>query len=300
MRQPRPSRTKPVSAGQVYAEQLGSLGGQRRKERALQVARRQAEHAAETAEAAMLRAEAANTAKTHFLASMSHELRTPLNAVIGFSDVLRSQGTSSPAGGVQVADPSKYADHIHEAGVHLLAIVDDILDTAKLESGKIILHEDPVDCGALLASCRTFISGLAQARGVALEFRAAPDLPGLWGDAQRLRQILINLLSNAVKFTPEGGRVLLQAQPQQDGSMTILVADTGVGMREEDLPRALAPFQQIEVDATRRSEGTGLGLPLAKAFIELHGGSLEIRSQVGVGTRVTLHLPARRVRRAQA
>ena len=300
MRQPRPSKAKPVSAGLAFAEQLGSLAGRRRKERALQVARRQAERAAETAEAALLRAEAANAAKTHFLASMSHELRTPLNAVIGFSEVLRSQGTAGPAGALPVPDPREYADHIHEAGVHLLAIVDDILDTAKLESGKITLREDPIDCAELLGSCRTFISGLAEARGVGLEFAADPALPGLWGDGQRLRQVLINLLSNALKFTPEGGRVRLQAQLQADGSMAFAVADTGVGMREEDLPRALAPFQQIEPDAARRHEGMGLGLPLAKAFTELHGGTLEIQSAPGVGTRVTVRLPAGRVRRTQA
>ncbi len=300
MQQMRSSRTKQISAGQAFAEQLGSLGGQRRKERALQAAKRQAERLAETAEAAMLRAEAANTAKTHFLASMSHELRTPLNAIIGFSDAMRGGAASGPAAGVTVKDTSEYADHIHEAGMHLLAIVDDILDTAKLESGKITLREDPVDTMALLASCQNVIAGLAESRGVALEFRGDPKLPGIWGDEQRLRQVLINLLSNAVKFTPKGGRVVLQAQMLEDGSIAFMVADTGVGMREEDLPRALAPFQQIEPDATKRREGTGLGLPLAKAFTELHSGTLEIKSSPGAGTRVMVRLPVSRVRRKQA
>ncbi len=248
----------------------------------------------------MLRAQAASTAKTQFLAGLSRGLRPPLNAIVGLSDVLRGRGPSGPAAGAEAADPSKCADHIHEAGVHVLAILDDVLDAAKLESGEITLREDPVDCAALLGACRTSVSGLAEARGIALEVRADPDLPGLWGDEQRLRQILVNLLSNAVNFTPEGGRVLLQAQAQKDASMAFFVADTGIGMREEDLPKALAPFQRVEADSDRRQEGTGLGLPLAKAFTELHGGTLQIQSKLGAGTCVTVRLPARRVRRAQA
>lgn len=300
MREARSVLKRRSSAGLAYAEQLGKLVDQRRKERVLRLAKRQAEQAAEAAEAAMLRTEAANAAKTHFLASMSHELRTPLNAIIGFSEVLRSQGTSDPAAAVRVTDPSKYAAHIHEAGVHLLNIVNDILDTAKLESGAITLREDPVDCRSLLASCQTFFSGLAKERGVSLQVQAQEGLPGLWGDEQRLKQILINLLSNALKFTPEGGAVALRAQARAEGGLTFEVADSGIGIHEEDIDKVLQPFEQLAVDLARHFEGTGLGLPLAKAFTELHGGTLEIASKIGVGTRVTLHFPPSRVRRTQA
>ena len=300
MRDTRTLSKKPASAGLIYAEQLGKLAGQRRKERALQLAKRQAEQAAEAAEAAMLRSEAANAAKTHFLANMSHELRTPLNAIIGFSDVLRLQDSGDPADVVLVEDASNYADHIYEAGNHLLSIVNDILDTAKLESGGVTLREDPIDCVALLTSCQTFFSRLAEERGVSLRFQAARDLPRLWGDEQRLKQVLINLLSNALKFTPEGGQVVARAMTDTTGDMVFEVADTGIGIHRENIERALLPFQQLEVDLDRRFEGTGLGLPLAKAFTELHGGSLEIASKVGAGTRVTLRFPSSRVRRTEA
>ena len=300
MRGPQSLRKRPASAGLAFAEQLGRTVGQYRKEQALKIARNQAERSAEAARSALLRTEAANRAKTHFLANMSHELRTPLNAIIGFSDVLRSQGMEGPAGAVAVSDPGEYAGYIHEAGVHLLGVVNDILDTARLESGGVAIREDMVDCNALLRACQTFISGLATKSGVSLAFQAAPYLPKLWADEQRLRQVLINLLTNALKFTPPGGQAALLAQLAKDGSMMFRVVDTGVGMHQQDIPKALTPFQQLEVDFTRKQEGTGLGLPLAKAFTELHGGTLQVESVVGKGTCVTVRIPPSRVRKAEA
>jgi signal transduction histidine kinase len=239
-------------------------------------------------------AESANRAKSEFLATMGHELRTPLNAVIGFSEIIMD-AVMGPVDGRY----REYARDIHKSGQHLLGLIGDVLDLSKVEAGRLELHEGAVDVGRVIAACRRLVIERARANGVAIEEAVAPDLPPLMADELRLKQIVLNLVSNAVKFTPAGGRVSVAASVAE-GGMTITVADTGIGMRTEDIPAALEPFRQVDDALNRRFQGTGLGLPLAKMLTELHGGTLEIASEPGRGTTVRVRLPESRVVRKAA
>ncbi len=286
-------RTRPTAA-HLYAQQLGRIVGQRRNEIALRSAKQRAENSAEIAHSAMMQLEAANEAKTHFLANMSHELRTPLNAIIGFSEILQSHGDPTKQLGVSINKHGEYTRHIHDSGVHLLKIVNDILDTAKIESGEFELREDGIATEGMIRSCRAMISELAANNGIELRFDLAEDLPNIWADELRLKQILMNLLSNAIKFTPAGGCIDLRARRGETGGLTITVSDSGIGIHPNDIEKVLAPFHQVEGHLNRKYEGTGLGLPLAKAFTELHGGSLKLESALGSGTTVKVSFPAKR------
>ncbi len=240
-------------------------------------------------------AEVASRVKSEFLATMSHELRTPLNAVLGFSEMIRA-GTSGPID----AKYQGYAADIHTSGEHLLALISDILDISKIESGRLELHEERVSLSALVARCARLIAPRAENGEIAIAERLPSDLPDVIVDEVRIKQALLNLLSNAVKFTHTGGRVTVSAHEAADGSVEISVADDGIGMRPEDVPVALEPFRQVDSRLSRPYEGTGLGLPLAKRLIELHGGSLEIETAPERGTCVTLRLPPERVIRRQS
>ena len=276
-----------------YVDQLGRIVERDRAEAALLAAKQDAERSAEMARTAMMEAEAADRAKTEFLANMSHELRTPLNAIIGFSDMMMSglSGADNPRKFVE------YASDIHESGQHLLEVINDILDLAKIEAGELELHEQVVSVQKIAKSCLTIIRERARENGLDLRDDLPTDLPALRADERKLKQILINLLSNAVKFTPEGGEVSLNGGMHPDGSFWFAVTDSGIGIASEDIPKALAPFWQVDSDLSRRYEGTGLGLPLTKALVEVHGGKMEIESEVGVGTTVTVEFTADRVRR---
>jgi len=235
-------------------------------------------------------AEEANAAKSRFLAHMSHELRTPLNSVIGFSEGMRSGllGTRCSA------RCNGYLDHIHRAGSLLLELIDEVLDMAKVEAGTIDLQEGEVEVRDLVEESLELVRQRAEGSGVHLELSIADDLPSVRGDYRRLRQVLLNLLSNAVKFTPEDGTVSLTAERRADGGVTLTVADTGIGIAPEDLATVFAPFGRVESVLHRNADGTGLGLPLARQFTELHGGTLTLASALGEGTRVTVALPAER------
>ncbi len=235
-------------------------------------------------------AELASRSKTEFLANMSHELRTPLNAVIGFSDVLIGE-IFGPLGDARYRD---YAHDIRDSGNHLLNLINDVLDVAKIEFGRIELIEESVSLGEVIDSCVRLVRERADAAGVALVTDVPPDLPELRADTRRMKQVLINLLSNAVKFTPSGGRVTISAATD-GGDLTLAVTDTGIGMAPEDLATALQPFGQIDSRLARKYQGTGLGLPLTKAMVELHGGSLELISAPGQGTTALVRLPAERI-----
>jgi signal transduction histidine kinase len=235
-------------------------------------------------------AEEANRTKTEFLANMSHELRTPLNAIIGFSETL----SLAAMGGPLDRRRQGYVDDIHRSGLHLLEIINDVLDLSKIEAGRLALQEEATSFDEILGACERLTRDRAAAGGVELRVEPLTDAPALLADPLRLKQIVLNLLSNAIKFTPEGGRVILSASASGAG-LAISVTDTGVGMRPEDIPIALEPFRQIDGSLTRRHAGTGLGLPLAKRLAELHGGALEIVSEPGRGTRVSLALPATRL-----
>ena len=242
------------------------------------------------AEEARLAAESANRSKSRFLAVMSHELRTPLNAIIGFSDLIRSQSL----GLLQPAKYREYAEDIHVSGQNLLAVINDILDMAKIEDGKMVLFEEAIDLGEQITGAIRFVAERARQGQVALDREIAPGLPPLFADQRSVRHILLNLLSNAIKFTPDGGRVTVRAK-RTDGGLELVVADTGIGMSAEHLAVALTPFGQVANEYTRRHDGTGLGLPLVKSLAELHGASMKIESALGHGTTVRISFPAERV-----
>ena len=236
-------------------------------------------------------AEAGNRAKSEFLATMSHELRTPLNAIIGFSEIIRDE-LYGPAGHTSYKD---YAADIHSSGRHLLNIISGILEFAKIEAGKLQLTERVVDPRPVLEACMRVVETRAQRAEIKLEMNLPEALPQLKADETRLKQIVLNLLSNAVKFTPPGGTVRLSIKSNQTEGCHIVVEDTGIGIAPQDIRLALSAFGQIESDLSRRYEGTGLGLTLAKSFVEMHGGTLLIESEPKVGTKVTVVLPAERV-----
>src|SRR5262245_27326667 len=274
-----------------YASRLGVLVKQRHAEAALLAAKQDAEYAAEAARSAMFHADAANKAKTEFLANMSHELRTPLNAIIGFSEMMAMQ-LFGPLDNRYL----EYAGDIRRSGQHLLGLVNGILDLAKIEGRHLEMHEAVFDVTAAIQDCVSMLAGHCTAAELTLDCRIAAGIPPLWGDELKLKQILVNLLSNAVKFTPGGGRILLEARASAKTGLEISVSDTGIGIAQHDIPKAMTPFQRIENQYNRRHEGTGLGLPLSKALTEMHGGRLLLSSAVGVGTNVTVYFPPDRFR----
>ena len=236
-------------------------------------------------------AESANRSKSAFLASMSHELRTPLNAVIGFSEIIKDE-RFGPTGSPQY---QQYAQDIFEAGRHLLALINDILDLSKVESGKAELHEDFVDFPSLVQSAVMLVRARAEKHGVEIEEQIESGLPLLQADERKLKQVLANLLSNAAKFSNPGGKIVVKAWCRDESGFVFQVMDNGIGMAPEDIPTALSTFGQVDSRLSRESEGTGLGLPLSKSLIELHGGTLDLQSQVRAGTTVTVRLPAVRI-----
>jgi signal transduction histidine kinase len=235
-------------------------------------------------------AEAASKAKSAFLASMSHELRTPLNAILGFSETMLYEAFG-PLGAPRYKE---YLGDINESGTHLLSLINDILDIARFDAGQAELHEEVFDVESLIAESLRMVAGHAEKCDIALSTELAPDLPALKADKRRIKQVLINLLSNAVKFTPAGGEVKIFVHPTQSG-LAMTVVDTGIGIAPGDLPKALERFGQVDSSLARKYEGTGLGLPLSKQLMELHGGSLLLESQEGVGTTVTITLPPGRL-----
>jgi signal transduction histidine kinase len=238
-------------------------------------------------------AELANRSKSEFLANMSHELRTPLNAIIGFSQIIEAQ----MFGPVEPAQYREYANDIHESGRHLLSLINDILDLSKIEARKYEIRETDVDIFEAVDASVRLVRERADEAGVDLDKDLSSDLPLLTADPRAVKQILLNLLSNAVKFTDQGGRVTVRAQVRADGALAIAVTDTGIGMTPSGIELALMPFGQVDAALDRRYEGTGLGLPLTERLAELHGGSLDVDSQIGVGTTVTVCFPAHRVQR---
>lgn len=237
-------------------------------------------------------AEAANRAKSDFLANMSHELRTPLNAILGFSQVLLDE-MMGPLGNAKYRE---YCRDIVLSGEHLLALINDILDMAKVESGMMGLDEEWIDLNESLDAALLLVRERATASRIAIRKEVPTPTPTIWGDARRLRQVWINLFSNAVKFTPQGGAMDIRCETLPDGRLEVIVADTGIGIAESDIERVQQPFNQVATALSRSHEGTGLGLSLSRSLIEMHGGRMHLESQVGVGTTVTVSLPAERCR----
>lgn len=239
-----------------------------------------------TLRAALRQAEIANKMKAAFLAAMSHELKTPLNAVLGFSEIIRDE-MLGPAGHAAYRE---YAGDIHKSGTRLLAVINDVLDVSRLEGGLLTIDARPENVLDVAEAA------IKQARNLTHDQRhiavdVPPDMPSLLVDPRRLSQALGNLLANALKFTPQTGTVRFAARLKADGSLHLMVEDTGIGMAPETVAAALEPFRQVDGSLARRFEGAGLGLSISKALVELHGGTLEIQSAVGEGTKVTIVLP---------
>jgi signal transduction histidine kinase len=228
----------------------------------------------------------ANKAKSRFLATMSHELRTPLNAILGFSEVIEHE-MYGKAGDKRYPE---YAHHIHVSGAHLLSLIRDILDLSKIEAGKMELQCEPLAVEELVAEAVQLSSA---DRNHCVSAGIAQALPPILADRRAAKQMLLNLLSNAMKFSPPGRSIEVRALLRNDGGVTITVTDHGIGMAKDDIPKALAAYSQVANDETRRHDGTGLGLPIVSALMKLHGGSLELESELGSGTTVSLHFPGK-------
>ncbi len=261
----------------------------------LEATKRQLEATARDLEIALEAAASGSQAKSQFLATMSHELRTPLNAIVGFSEMLAGE-FFGPLGDLRYKD---YATTVKDSGLHLLDLINDVLDYSKVDAGHLTLDEEELDLLQIARAALRMMAGQAEAGGIQLIDQLPKHLPYLVGDQRRVRQVLLNLLSNAVKFTPEGGEVRVFATDSPSG-ITLGVADTGIGIALEDIPRAFERFGQVDNVLSRRYEGTGLGLPLSKRLMELHGGTLALESTLGVGTTVRAKFPRSRIVDRQA
>ena len=238
---------------------------------------------------ARIEAELASKVKSEFVSNMSHELRTPLNTIIGFSKLLAEQNRRP----LQDAQIVQYSQLINDAAGHLLAVINDILDISKIQSGKYTLNSQDIPLDEILAASLSSFQAMARDAGVTLHQRIEQDAPLVRGDSAKLRQIFTNLIGNAIKFTRPGGSVTITAGRWPDGSASVSIADTGIGMTEQEMKIAQTPFGQVDGGRNRLREGTGLGLTIAKALVELHGGSLSIRSEKNVGTIVAVVFPSR-------
>jgi two-component system cell cycle sensor histidine kinase PleC len=239
---------------------------------------------------ARYRAESASRSKSQFLANMSHELRTPLNAILGFSEMIASRRFA------ELEKHFEYADHIHKSGDHLLALINDILDLAKIEAGALALRESDVDVGLVIADEVALVEPKAQSANCTITLEISDRLPLVFADERAIKQIVLNLLSNALKFTPEGGCITAFAQITAGAALCFGVADTGVGIAAEDQVKVFENFGQGRHDVVLQDKGTGLGLPIVKGLAEAHGGRVELESEIGKGTRVTIYMPTTRAR----
>jgi len=256
----------------AYTADMGQMVSRRRAELALRAA---------AVESAM-----ASKSKTDFLANMSHELRTPLNAIIGFGEMIEHLAHEKRSAG----KPRLYASYIAQAGKHLLDVINDILNISEIESGTFTLNLGPRMLGSIVDSSVVLAQRRINEKHQTLVVELEDELPLIWADELRLKQVLINLLSNSSKFTPNGGTVSIRIRRAADSVVEISVSDTGIGMTAEEISLAMKPFTQVRSSHNRREEGTGLGLPIAKALIVKHGGRFEITSTPGTGTTVSITL----------
>ena len=242
------------------------------------------------------RAESANVAKSRFLAQMSHELRTPLNAILGFSEVMKSEIFGAHA----VPVYKEYSADIHNSGVHLLNLINEILDLSRIEAGRYELNEEAVSLVHVVADCHHLLKLRATSRGITIHEVFEHGMPRIWGDERATRQIVLNLLSNSIKFTPQGGEIWLKVGWTASGGQYLSVKDTGSGIAEDEIPIVLASFGQGSNSIKSAEQGAGLGLPIAKSLIDMHGGTFTLKSKLRIGTEVIVTFPPERVMSALA
>jgi two-component system, cell cycle sensor histidine kinase PleC len=254
------------------------------------------EQAKAISDEARRRAEAANISKSRFLAQMSHELRTPLNAILGFSEVMKSE----VFGEHSIPAYKEYSADIHNSGVHLLGLINEILDLSRIEAGRYELNEESVSLVAIAEDCHHLLKLRASNRRIIIHEAFEPNLPRLWADERAVRQICLNLLSNAIKFTPQRGEIWLKAGWTASGGQYMSVKDTGPGIPEEEIPIVLASFGQGSNSIKSAEQGAGLGLPIAKSLVDLHGGTFTLKSKLRIGTEVVVTFPPERVVAAMA
>jgi two-component system, cell cycle sensor histidine kinase PleC len=272
---------------QLYSSTLATLQARAEKDALIG----ELEQAKAISDEARRRAEAANIAKSRFLAQMSHELRTPLNAILGFSEVMKSE----VFGAHTVPAYKEYASDIHGSGVHLLGLINEILDLSRIEAGRYELNEESVSLVGVVEDCHHLLKLRATSRKIVIHEMFEPELPPLWADERAIRQICLNLLSNAIKFTPQGGEIWLKIGWTTAGGQYISVKDTGPGIPEEEIPIVLASFGQGSNSIKSAEQGAGLGLPIAKSLVDLHGGSFTLKSKLRIGTEVIVTFPAERL-----
>lgn len=279
-------------ARKLYRNALGALEFQAEKDALIG----ELEQAKANSDEARRRAEEANLAKSRFLATMSHELRTPLNAILGFSEVMKSEVFGAHA----VPTYKEYAGDIHQSGQHLLQLINEILDLSRIEAGRYELHEESVSLPYVVEDCHRLLKLRAKNRGIAIREVYEANLPPLWADERALRQITLNLLSNAIKFTPQGGEIRLKVGWMASGGQYLSVSDSGPGIPENEIPTVLASFGQGSLAIKTAEQGAGLGLPIVKGLVDLHGGHFSLKSRLREGTEVIVAFPAARVMSALA
>jgi len=279
-----------ILAKRLFTQSLATLTFQAEKDALIA----ELEQAKANSDEARRRAEEANLAKSRFLATMSHELRTPLNAILGFSEVMQGE----LFGPHSVSAYKQYSNDIHSSGQHLLMLINEILDLSRVEAGRYELKEESVSLSAIVEDCSRLLTLRVQKRGITINEAVEPDLPRIWADERAIRQVVLNLLSNAIKFTPQGGQVSIKLGWTAAGGQYLSIRDTGPGLPEDEIPVVMSSFGRGTLAQKNADEGTGLGLPIVKGLIELHGGMFSLRSKVREGTEVIVVLPPERVMNA--
>ena len=277
-------------AKKLYARSLDTLSIQSEKDELIA----ELEQAKINSDVARRRAEEANLAKSRFLATMSHELRTPLNAILGFSEVMKAE----LFGAHKVSSYKEYSSDIHSSGQHLLALINEILDLSRVEAGRYELKSEPIALGNVMEESRHLLALRAKKREIQIHESVEPDLPRIWADERAVRQVALNLLSNAIKFTPPGGNITIKVGWTTAGGQYFSVKDTGPGIPEEEIPIVMSSFGRGTLAQKNAEEGSGLGLPIVKGLIELHGGTFTLKSKVREGTEVIVVFPPERVMNA--
>ena len=278
-------------AGKLHAASLDTLYFQAEKNELIE----ELEQAKANSDLARRRAEEANLAKSRFLATMSHELRTPLNAILGFSEVMKGE----LFGAHIVSSYKEYSNDIHSSGQHLLTLINEILDLSRIEAGRLELKEEPIALAHVVEDCRHLLTLKANKRHITIEESAERDLPCVFADERAIRQVALNLLSNAVKFTPPGGMIKIKIGWTASGGQYFSIRDTGPGIPEDEIPIVMSAFGRGTLAQKNAEEGSGLGLPIVKGLVELHGGTFTLKSRVFEGTEVIVILPPERVMMAQ-